>query len=136
MGTIQQWVNRCLAAIKPQTAIKNIGHQAETMACKFLQQQGLKLVKKNHRSKVGEIDLIMRDKSNWVFVEVKYRSRDDWASAAESVTRSKQLKIINAAKHYLQQRKIYDLVNCRFDVVAIDQDLNEAKLNWIAHAFY
>ena len=83
MGTIQQWVNRCLAAIKPQTAIK-----------------------------------------------------DDWASAAESVTRSKQLKIINAAKHYLQQRKIYDLVNCRFDVVAIDQDLNEAKLNWIAHAFY
>lgn len=136
MGTIQQWFYHRLAAIKWRSGVENSGYQAEAMACKYLQQQGLKLVKKNHRSKVGEIDLIMRDQSSWVFVEVKYRSRDDWTNALESVTRSKQHKIIKAAKQYLQQRKIYDLVDCRFDVVAIDKELNEAKINWIPHAFY
>jgi putative endonuclease len=136
MGAIQQWFNHCFRALKRQSGSENLGHQAEAMACAYLHQQGLKLVKKNHRSKAGEIDLIMRDKSSWVFVEVKYRSRDDWANAAESVTRSKQLKVINAAKQYLQQRKIYDLVDCRFDVVAIDKALNKTEINWIPHAFY
>lgn len=136
MGTIQQWFNRCLAAIKPQLKVKHMGSQAEVMACKYLRHQGLKLVEKNYRTKTGEIDLIMQDKSSWVFVEVKYRTRHDWASAAESVTRNKQQKIINAAKQYLQQHKIYDLVDCRFDVVAIDGNLSESNINWIPHAFY
>jgi putative endonuclease len=135
MGTIQQWFNRCLTAIKPKLS-NDIGSLAETMACQYLQQQGLQLVVKNYRTKVGEIDLIMRDNSSWVFVEVKYRTRDDWANAVETVTRSKQLKVINAAKQYLQQRRIYDLVDCRFDVVAIDETLKQEKINWIPHAFY
>ncbi len=136
MGTIQQWLNRCLTAIKHERTINSLGGQAEAMACKYLRQHGLKLVQQNYRSKVGEIDLIMRDKKSWVFVEVKYRTHHDWANSAESVTRSKQLKIINAAKQYLQQRKVFDLVDCRFDVVAIDENLSEAKINWLPHAFY
>jgi len=136
MGTIQQWFNRCFAALKPQLKDAHKGSQAEAMACKYLRQQGLILLVKNYRTKVGEIDLIMKDQNSWVFVEVKYRTRHDWANAAESVTRSKQHKIINAAKQYLQQRKIYDLVDCRFDVVAIDENLSEDKINWIPHAFY
>lgn len=136
MGTIQQWLNRCITAIKSTTSVDDTGSKAEQLACHYLRQQGLKLVVKNYRTKAGEIDLIMRNKSLWVFVEVKYRTRSDWADAVETVTRSKQLKIIKAAKQYLQQQKIYDLVDCRFDVIAIDESLNVDKINWIQHAFY
>jgi len=136
MGTIQQWLNRCIAAIKPNSDEANIGKQAERLACQYLIENGLKLVVMNYQTKAGEIDLIMRDKNSWVFVEVKYRTCYDWANAAEAVTRSKQQKIINAAKQYLQQRKIYDLVDCRFDVVAIDEEMTASKINWIPHAFY
>lgn len=136
MGTVQQWLNRCFAAIKPNATADNVGSKAEHLACQYLQKQGLKLVVKNYQTKSGEIDLIMRDKSHWVFIEVKYRAKSDWADAAETVTRSKQLKVIKAAKQYLQQQKIYNLVDCRFDVIAIDDGLSLDKINWIQHAFY
>lgn len=136
MGAIQQWFNRCVAAIKSKKTTVYVGNQAEKRACKYLSQQGLKLVQKNYRTKAGEIDLIMRDNKCWVFVEVKFRTRHDWANATEMVTHQKQQKIIKAAKQYLQQHKIYDLVDCRFDVLAIDVDPNQTEVNWIPHAFY
>ncbi len=135
MGTIQQWIHSCFATIKSAYTAKSLGDQAERLACKYLCQQGLKLVCRNYRTKAGEIDLIMRDKNDWVFVEVKFRTSPDWASAAESVTRKKQLRIISAAKQFLQLNKVYDLVACRFDVITIDTGLSNATINWIPAAF-
>ena len=135
MGTIQQWINNSFAAIKSAYTVNSIGEQAERVACQYLCQQGLQLVRRNYRTKAGEIDLIMRDKNDWVFVEVKFRTNQGWASAAESVTRDKQLKVINAAKQFLQQYKIYDLVACRFDVITIETSLNNEKIDWIPGAF-
>lgn len=142
MGTIQQWFGRCIATLKLNAFTKRHsglalnGDQAEKLAALYLQQQGLKLLDKNYATKGGEIDLIMRERQCLVFIEVKYRATDAWASAAEAVTRQKQEKIIRAAKFYLQKKSAAMQVECRFDVIAIHRQANKYEIDWLPHAFY
>jgi putative endonuclease len=110
------------------------GQKAEDLAEAFLQQQGLTSIAKNFRCKLGEIDLIMRDQNVLVFVEVRLRSNPFFTNAAESVDRQKQRKLINTAQFYLQQHKLVDSVACRFDVIAIENNLINPS-NWIKNAF-
>ena len=115
---------------------KAIGDQAEQLACAYLTQQGLVLLKANFSIRLGEIDLIMRDTANnmLVFVEVRYRKNNHYGGAAGSVTAQKQRKIIKTAAFYLQR---YAPNSCaRFDVVALEGDLNgRYEMNWIVDAF-
>jgi putative endonuclease len=110
------------------------GQEAETRAAQFLQNQGLQLIERNFRCKLGEIDLIMKDQSTLVFVEVRLRSNRFFTQAAESVNWHKQRKLIKAAQFYLQQHKVVDSVPCRFDVIAIENNLINPS-NWIKNAF-
>jgi putative endonuclease len=111
------------------------GQLAENAACEFLQRQGLLLIHRNYRCARGEIDLIMQDQAELVFVEVRVRNNTGFGSAAESVDHRKQQKIIATANHYLQQTKWLDKVNCRFDVIGISYAQNRATVEWIADAF-
>lgn len=106
------------------------GQFAERKACRYLQQQGLTLVEKNYRCHSGEIDLIMRDKKQLVFVEVRYRANEHYGTAIDSVDRNKIKKLILAARHYLASRRLD--VSTRFDVVGFDTSLNP---KWISDAF-
>jgi len=112
------------------------GDYWENVAFEYLCDKKLIKVKRNYQCKVGEIDLIMTDNDTLVFIEVKYRKNSDWVSAIESVTKSKQRKIINAAQLFLLQNKKYNQWNCRFDVVSIQGDKQNPKINWIQNAFY
>lgn len=117
---------------------KEIGRAAEDTACRYLQQQGLKLVERNYHCRQGEIDLIMRDDITTVFVEVRYRASRSYGSAAETVTSRKQGKILASAQHYLQQNKRAANQPCRFDVIALSADALQGKHNaieWISNAF-
>tara|TARA_R110000868_G_scaffold410505_4_gene698784 strand:- start:13423 stop:13785 length:363 start_codon:yes stop_codon:yes gene_type:complete len=115
---------------------KTIGDIGERIACEYLQQQGLRLKEHNFRSKCGEIDLIMEDKVDGnVFIEVRYRSQDGFGSGVETVTRSKQRKIIRTAQHYLLENNITDDVPARFDVVGITMKGGKPDIEWIPHAF-
>lgn len=117
------------------TSKQAIGKKAEQQANDFLQAHGLTLVEANFRTRFGEIDLIMQDQADIVFVEVRTRNRIDYGSALESVSQSKQKKIIKTALSYLQQKKQLDKIGCRFDVIAID-NLNPIKpIEWIKNAF-
>ncbi|MBV2123211.1 MAG: YraN family protein [Candidatus Thiodiazotropha sp. (ex Ctena orbiculata)] len=107
------------------------GEAAEQQAVDYLSRRGLKLVTRNFRCKVGEIDLIMREKRTLVFVEVRYRQSDDYGSALESITPSKQRKLLAAANLYLQKNQIDQA--CRFDVVAINGSANK-RTTWIKDA--
>jgi putative endonuclease len=98
-----------------------IGNSAEILACNHLQQQGLTLLKQNFYSRFGEIDLIMQDLGTIVFVEVKKR-QISIDNAIESITPSKQKKLILTAQYYLL--KTDKNVNCRFDVIAMDGNNN------------
>lgn len=111
--------------------IHKIGEKAEQAALLFLEKKGLTLLARNYRCKLGEIDLIMRDNAEVVFIEVRQRSHPNYSQAAESVTHAKQRKIIKTATHYLQKQHWLDKVQCRFDVIGF----SSTQIEWIQDAF-
>ena len=110
--------------------ILSIGYDSENMACNYLQGHSLKLVEKNYCCRSGEIDLIMQDKDQLVFVEVCYRKCENFGTAIETVDQKKIKKLISTTQHYLARNKLD--VSARFDVVGFDASL---KPNWISNAF-
>lgn len=112
------------------TQPRAIGNAAEEVVLEFLTERGLQLVRRNYSCRAGEIDLIMQDGAQLVFVEVRYRKRHDFGSALESVTAAKQRKLIITAQYYLQQSG--STPACRFDVVGMGQD---QQIQWIKNAF-
>ncbi len=115
-----------------QTDKISIGEQAELKGLEFLKSKGLKLAERNYRCKSGEIDLIMKDKDTLVFVEVRFRRTNSFGSAAESVTPSKQKKILSASQHYLVKHNLSDRIPVRFDVIAMSPT---HETHWIKGAF-
>ena len=109
------------------------GKDAEEHASLYLQARGLQLLHRNYRSRRGEIDLIMQDKDSLVFVEVRYRRHSRFGSAAESVDRRKQSRIIACAQHYMLTHPDACQQPCRFDVVSITGP--GTAIEWIANAF-
>ncbi|KAA0446041.1 MAG: YraN family protein [Candidatus Thioglobus sp.] len=116
---------------------RQIGNQAEKLAQKYLTKNGLKFIEANYLTKMGEIDIIMLDKSSksLVFVEVRYRQNSSFGSAVDTVNSNKQAKIILAAKHFLLEYPKYDNFICRFDIIGLESDLKCPKINWIKGAF-
>ena len=106
------------------------GESAEEQAHRFLINKGLKPVCRNYRCKQGELDLIMTDQQTLVIIEVRYRKTDQYGSDLESVTRTKQSRIIAATHIFLSSQKADRPV--RFDVVAISGNGN---VEWIQNAF-
>lgn len=107
------------------TARQKTGVAGEERALAYLQQQGLSLVDRNFRCKMGEIDLIMRQDAVLIFVEVRVRADDRHGGAAASITPAKQRRLVRTAQFYLQ--RLRELPACRFDVIAIDGD----TLRWL-----
>lgn len=80
-----------------------IGMEAESQALAFLEQQGLQLIARNVRFKGGELDLVMQDHQSRIFVEVRLRKSNRYGNAAESITFTKQQRLIRAALLYNQR---------------------------------
>jgi len=114
---------------------KQKGDEAETKACEFLIQQKFILLAKNYRCHFGEIDLIMQDKEDIVFVEVRSRQRTDYGNAIESVDYYKREKLIKTATHFLQSKRWLYQFNSRFDIIAFHPVLGKMQLEWIKNAF-
>jgi putative endonuclease len=106
------------------------GRAAENRACTFLEASGYTCVARNYTCRAGEIDLIVTDATTLVFVEVRYRRNQQHGTGAESVTRSKMLKIIRTASYFLLNYPLYEVLDQRFDVISIGTDLD-----WIENAF-
>ena len=112
------------------------GLQAEMLAKEYLIQQGLTPVEDNFFAKTGEIDLVMREQSAWVFVEVRYRSgkhNKRFGTAATSINPRKQSRILKTTKLYLQTKRLQN-VDARIDVVDISGRLSEPEIIWIRNA--
>ena len=108
------------------------GAEAEARALLFLEGAGLKLIARNWRCKVGELDLVMRDGDTVVVAEVRSRSRREFGEAAETVDWRKQAKLVRATRLWLARRPDLAEAPLRFDVVALD---GEGGIEWLREAF-
>ena len=97
---------------------RETGTQYEERAAEYLIAQNYQILERNYRIRSGEIDIIARDGTVLVFIEVKYRKDDESGNPLEAVDIRKQRKIIKVARYYLYQKKYGD-VPCRFDVIGI-----------------
>jgi putative endonuclease len=112
------------------------GARYEQIALKHLIAEGLELVEQNFQCRLGEVDLILLDQNCLVFVEVRYRTSNRFASAAHSVDAKKQERIARTAAMFLSKHP--DKSNCtvRFDVVAFDHpESGQCGLQWTRDAF-
>ncbi len=116
---------------------RKIGNTAEAIALKYLSKHGLQLIAQNYLTQLGEIDIIMLDKTTneLVFIEVRYRQNTKFGTAIETVDYNKQTKITKTAQHYLQHKPQYQDFTCRFDVVGVESNLKYPVINWIKDAF-
>ena len=118
-----------------------IGKQTECLAEQYLTQQGLVSITKNFHCRQGEIDLIMQEKNSkeqntWVFIEVKYRKNNHFGGAIHAISASKQRKIKHCVAFFLQKSGLNEYnTPCRFDVIAIDGDINRPEITWLKNAF-
>lgn len=112
------------------------GTQAEQLARRYLEDQGLHWLAANFRTRRGEIDLIMRDGDVLVFVEVRSRRPSRFGTAAESITAQKIRRLQAASSAYLQSRRLYNRARCRFDVIAIEAAAGQPPhIEWLKNAF-
>lgn len=94
-------------------------------------------VARNYRCRHGEIDLVMLDDDCLVFVEVRYRSPGAFSSAATSVDRRKQKKLVRTAEMFLATRSGFSTHRARFDVIGVDEQRNGHRaVEWIRDAFH
>ena len=96
----------------------SLGERGETIAVLFLKGQKFRILERNFRCKCGEIDIIARDSSTYVFIEVKTRKNLSFGPPQLAVTPFKQRQISRAALTWLSQKKLHD-APARFDVIGV-----------------
>jgi putative endonuclease len=97
------------------------GRRGEDRVAALLARSGYRIVDRNYRCKLGEIDLVAVDGDTLVFVEVRTRTSGERGTALETVRGKKQQRIARVAQHYLAYRRPTQQ-SCRFDVVGITGD--------------
>jgi putative endonuclease len=105
----------------PEVTTIQIGASGEDRAADALYRAGYRIVERNYRCKVGELDIVARDGSTLVFVEVRSRRSGEYGSALTAVGWRKQAKVSRVASFYIAARRP-TFATARFDVVAITGD--------------
>ncbi len=115
---------------------QSLGHWGEESACRYLQGKGYKILERNFRNKLGEIDLIARDGFKICFIEVKTRKSLHYGAPFEAVGSTKQHKMVQVALSYLKYKLYTTDVLARFDVVSVYQNpQGPAIVEHIVNAF-
>ena len=97
--------------------MKSLGVEGENLAVKFLKKKGFRIIGRNFKTPLGEIDIIAKDGNTLVFVEVKTRTDDTFGYPFEAVNKRKRQKLRDLASLYLKRLKKEPSV--RFDVLSI-----------------
>lgn len=114
---------------------REIGRYGEIRACEYLEKQGYKIITKNFWTKMAEIDIIMLDKEEYVFVEVKTRNSMQYGKPIEAVDINKQKHMIMAAQYYIYINSLEDY-NVRFDVIEVYIYPQNEVINHIKGVFF
>ena len=117
-----------------------LGAKGEKLAIRYLKNRGYRIVQRNYRCKLGEIDIIAEHGVDLVFIEVKTRSDSSYGSAVESVTPYKQKQLAKVALEYISKRDCHNRP-VRFDVVGIElqktrgEKSRESSIELLQNAF-
>lgn len=112
------------------------GRRAEELAAQFLRAQGLQILQRNYRRRLGELDIVARGPDVLVVAEVRSRASDAFGGAAASVGWRKRQRITRAALALLQQRRELACLPVRFDVLIVRDPLGPTpRIEWLRHAF-
>jgi putative endonuclease len=111
-----------------------LGRAGQDAAEAYLRGRRYRIVERNYRCVVGEVDLIAVDRGTVVFVEVKTRRGHAAGSGLEAVDARKQRQLTRTAQHYLQRHGLLDRPS-RFDVVAVFWREEGAVVEHIENAF-
>lgn len=127
------------SALGARTPKQRAGAAAEDAACAHLQTHGCAIVARNARYKEGELDIVARQGSLLLFVEVRQRTSSRFGGAGASVDHFKRKRLLRAAQHFLLEhygdgsgRRAGGWPACRFDVVTADAT---GVTEWIQDAF-
>jgi putative endonuclease len=110
---------------------KSLGNAGEQLACDFLVDKGFKILERNYRVSVGEIDILAKDNDVLVIVEVKTKSNDHYGLAQDEVHLRKQTKLIQLAKYLMMENSDKQI---RIDVVAINYVDGKPEISYIRDA--
>lgn len=112
---------------------QTIGKQGENIATKYLIQNNYKILERNFNCCFGEIDIIAKDKNEYVFIEVKTRTSKQYGNPVDAVTNIKQRHIWKSTKYYVYIKKLENAY-IRFDVIEILKKENKFYLHHIKNA--
>lgn len=110
------------------------GKAGEDLAAAFLTKEGYRILERNFRSPLGEIDIVAVDRGTLVFVEVKTRSSNKFGSPEEAVNPRKQHQMTKAAQLYISRKRLFNSP-ARFDVVAVILSGEKQEVRVIRNAF-
>ncbi len=112
----------------------DLSRTGEDTAADFLKANGYKIIARNYKTKLGEIDIIAKDKDSYCFIEVKTRHSDKFGLPSEAVSAFKQRQISKAALVFLKENRLLDK-KARFDVVSIIYAQEPPQIDLIKNAF-
>ena len=110
------------------------GKAGEDLACRELERRGYEILDRRYRRRGGELDIVARDGQTVVFVEVKTREGCEFGAGAESVTSLKRRRMASVALDYMARHNLVERP-CRFDVVSIDMNGQEPRVELYQNAF-
>jgi putative endonuclease len=109
------------------------GTYGENLVVDYLKKNGFTVLERNYKKFYGEIDIIAQRDDTIVFVEVKMRQKA-YFELSTLIIPSKQRKIIKTAESYVASKHLYEHI-LRFDVALVEGYGDQAKINYIPHAF-
>lgn len=113
---------------------KRLGDLGEDLAARHIERQGYRIIERNYRCPLGEIDCVAVQGRTLVFLEVKARRTGEYGGPLEAVDTRKRRRMTRLARYYAMEKRL-DNVPQRFDVVAVWLQGNRARIEVYENAF-
>ena len=120
--------------MKPGSQKKELGKKGEDLALRYLKKNGYRIFERNYVCKLGEVDIIAKEKDTLAFIEVKTRTSTAFGPPQLAVNAAKQMQLSKVAQYFLKEKCLED-VKARFDVVAIVLGPRGPEIELIRDAF-
>jgi putative endonuclease len=113
---------------------RELGQKGEEIALRFLKKNGYRILERNYVCRMGEVDIIAREKDTFAFIEVKTRRSTAFGPPQLAVNPAKQMQLSKVALHFLKAKGLEE-AKARFDVVAILLGSKGEEIELIKDAF-